>query len=186
MLAGDPVEGTVLEDELLVDQARFVPDVVQGLRQELEGLVGADAVGPLDAEQLPVTVGDLRCNLVDRQPLGHRGLGCVGEHVAEQVVVPLGERNGEVAPGTAVQLRGPTRAGPGTAGEPAELHLEEPVGDHPVEVELRGVHRDPDRLRCRLPTDGRVAVDDVAVEPATQRIGQGGDPDDVGELVIHF
>src|SRR3712207_7637544 len=46
-----------------------------------------------------------------------------------------------------VQLRGAPGARSGPAREPPELHVEQPGPHQPVQVELRGVEREPHRVR---------------------------------------
>ena len=63
----------------------------------------------------------------------------------------------------------------GATGAPLELHVEQTVLGQPVEVELRSVHGDADRLSSLLAPHRPAAGDDEVVEGAPHRLGERAD-----------
>ena len=113
-----------------------------------------------------------------------RLLDRLGEDPADEVVVALGQRDGDLPAGSAVELRGSPGPWPDPAGESAELHVEKTLVGEPLEVELRRVGRYVDRSG-RLLAAHRVGLPrHEQVEPAADRVGERGDAGGVlGEVV---
>src|SRR5205085_9503628 len=93
--------------------------------------------------------------------------------------------DGELRRRTAVELRGTSGTGTRTSGEAPELHVEQAFGDEPVQVELRGVHREVERRRRLLATDRVRLCDDVEVQGTPRRFGKGRDAGDPVQMLRH-
>ena len=109
---------------------------------------------------------------------GGVGAGLVddlGEQFGGHPVRPRGQTHLVVDVGTAVQLGGPTGAGPRPIGEPPERRHEQARVDELVEVEGSERALDPDRLGRLVAADITVLADNVPVERAPDRFLQCGD-----------
>ena len=99
--------------------------------------------------------------------------------VATWVVLAGREAHRQLGVGPSIQLRRSPRAGTLTAGEPAELGGEQPVGDEPVEVE-RG--HGPGHTHSGgglVLADGVGPAADESVQGPSLRLGQGGHAGDL-------
>jgi hypothetical protein len=98
--------------------------------------------------------------------------------------VPFRQGHRDLTVGAPVQLRRTSRTGPTPPGQPAELRDEQAVRDQLVQVELRRVPSDAGTGGRLVAADGIRLVDDVQVEVAANRLGEGCHPGHAaGEVV---
>ena len=113
-----------------------------------------------------------------------------GEQPGGEVVVAGREAHRQLALGAPVQLRRPPGAGSLTAGEPAVLGGQQPVGDEPVEVEGGNRPGTPIAAAASSLLTGRIPRDDEAVQRPPLRFRQRRHPGDaLLEVVVghhHF
>src|SRR5215204_3588940 len=103
--------------------------------------------------------------LLDR---GHQDLG-------SEVVATFGNGDRNLAGRSAVELGGASRARPGPAGEPLELHRQQALVGKPVQVECGSGSREPQRLGGLVSADRCVAVRDVLEQVPPDRLVQRAD-----------
>ena len=112
-----------------------------------------------------------------------------GEQPGGEVVLAGREAHRQLALGSPVQLRRPPGAGPLTAGQPAVLGGQQPVGDEPVEVERGNRPGTPIAAAASSLLTAHRRGDDEAVQGPSLRFRQrrhAGDP--LLEIVVghHF
>lgn len=92
-----------------------------------------------------------------------------------QVVVPLGQRDRELAGGAPVQLRRTARAGAAASGRAPELGLDQPLVGQLVQVELRRVSGHVGTRGGLVPAHRLGLRYDVEIQRPPGRLGQRAD-----------
>jgi hypothetical protein len=187
VLLGDSAKRAVAERDNTVFEMRLVPMGGKHPGQAFEKLPTRKAPPDLclSSDGTPVVVRHRGEGLGGSQVVIAGIEQCLGEERCHDVVVALGDAEGDLLRGAAIELGGP--AGPGAASprRTAVLDLEQTQLGQLVEVESRHRPGHAHRSRCRLPADRGPLGSHVQVQPAPQGLGQGGQGGKFVISVVH-